>query len=73
LLTLPCLKAKDIHNDGAHNADDDNGSEDKTEGEALRFHAILLDRLPSVLFFRRSCKGVPPATIALIFPVLSLM
>jgi len=46
---VPCSKGKDIHNDGAHNADDDHGGENKAEGEALRFHEVLLDRLPSVL------------------------
>ena len=67
------LTAEPIHNDDAHNADDDHGGEDKAEGEVLRFHAALLDRLPSVLFFQRSCKGVPTATISFIFPLLSLM
>ena len=45
----------------------------KPREKSLRFHAVLLDRLPSVLFFRRSCKGVATATISFIFPLLSLM
>jgi hypothetical protein len=35
------LTAEPIHNDDAHNADDDHGGEDKGEGETLRFHAVF--------------------------------
>jgi hypothetical protein len=51
------LTAEPIHNDDAHNADDDHGGEDKGEGETLRFHAVLLAHLPSVLFFPTILQG----------------